>query len=150
MTYKLCTDPKVLEASKKIWECEHPVIQPLKSDEGTIFEDGIIATERSGMSWVRGNVNMGNRIFTDGHVEIVTSSVFIIKPSPTSTISKNQQSLLLSMSQFYGKIALAGPTTTSNASVKATIDGTEYEGEQIVFHNGKVSVTEVPAQTFQP
>src|SRR5690242_11489796 len=104
-------------------------LKPMILSDGTIIDDGILATRR-GSNWASGDVNIGNRIFTDSVVTIIDERTFHITPEGTEPVSQNQRAVMRMFS----------PLPAKQNAVSATIDGVNYHGSEMYVVEGVVIV----------
>lgn len=87
-------DPEAIEYAKTLGHTIDPYFPPVKTDSGIWALDGIAST-RSGNKLAK-NVNVGNRIFTDDTVTILSNSRYKITSANdfSSSLSPAQASFL--------------------------------------------------------
>ena len=132
-------DEDMFKIGKSITKDIDPDLEPIYVS-GAWHLDGMIS-ESIFDNKRMGNVNIGNRIFTDDMVTLLGNGKYKISPK-SGFYSENQNqalSILVNSGFFRNKNMLK----SDDNLVRATIDGIEYQGKEIFIDKRQVSVDNI-------
>jgi hypothetical protein len=127
-------DAEALAYAKKLGDLFDPYFPPVKDEKNNWHIGGQCSHFAAKM--MMGSVNLGNRIFTNDTVALTGKGQCKITPASNFYAQQPKLAILRFFSQS------AANASTKSTTVKAKIDGVDYEGDEIIvdYQADKISV----------